>query len=119
VEVRSSDELGTRPYPEATGVTTAKDTPPRLACGAHWLECAQASRRRSVAVPSVWPTTTPLIWEDAPARQGCTTQGRRICGVGVHGLSNTFTRREAALIVVAAVRAGTIRLQAALAYCLL
>jgi hypothetical protein len=116
VEVRSSDQLGTRLQPEATEGTTAKNTPSRLACGAHWFDPASGVEAGSVAVPSVWLTTTPLICDDAPTLRAGTTRGRWICGVGVQGLSNICTRREAAPIVVVVVRVAASRGEAALAF---
>jgi hypothetical protein len=84
VEVRSSDQLGTRLQPEATEGTTAKNVPPRLACGARWFDPAAGVEAGSVAVPSVWLTTAPLICDDAPTLRASTTRGKGICGVGVH-----------------------------------
>jgi hypothetical protein len=71
-----------------------------------------------VAVPSAWLTTTPLLGEGAPTLRAGTTRGRRICGVGVHGLANICSRREAALIVVGAVRVIASRGEPALAFTL-
>jgi hypothetical protein len=53
VEVRSSDQLGPRLQPKATKGTRAKNTPPRLACGAPWFDPAAGDEAGSVAVPFV------------------------------------------------------------------